>query len=139
MRKIELYILSRTRGEDASPPVEQRVNGEMAVKEGVKYAFYKETAEGMEGVRTTLKWKDGWLVISRSGAVESRQEFRPGYRCSSVYKTPYLTIPLVSTTKKLVMTERGEKHRLEVEYDLAHGDDHYGRMEIIIEIEEVGE
>lgn len=137
MRKIKLHILSQTQGENVSPPMEQHLTGEMAVKEGVRYAFYKETAEGMEGVRTTLKWKDGWLVISRSGAVESRQEFRPGYRCSSVYKTPYLTIPLVSTTRRLAVTEQGKKHRLEVEYDLAHGDDHYGRMEIIIEIEEV--
>lgn len=137
MRQIQLHILSQTRGENASPPLEQRVNGKMAVKEGVSYAFYKENAEGLEGVRTTLKWKDNWLVISRSGAVESRQEFRPGYRCSSVYKTPYLIIPLVSTTRRLTVAERGRKHRLEVEYDLAHGNDYYGRMEIIIEIEEV--
>jgi len=137
MQKINLHIFSKTRGENANPPVEQRLTGEMGEKNGVKYAFYKETGEGMEGVRTALKWTDSSLVISRSGAVESHQEFRPSYCCRSVYKTPYLEIPLVSTTKKLVIVGNGKKHRLDVEYDLAHGDAHYGRMEIMIEIEEV--
>jgi len=137
MQKINLHILSKTCGENENPPVDQRLTGEMGEKNGVKYAFYKETGEGMEGVRTALKWTDNSLVISRSGAVECCQEFRPDYCCHCVYKTPYLEIPLVSTTKKLVIVGSGKQHRLDVEYDLAHGDAHYGRMEIVIEIEEI--
>lgn len=137
MQRAKLYLRAKTVSQDETTVVEQRAEGDFAVKEGVKYFMYRETAEGMEGTQTTMKWGDDYLVISRRGTVENRQEFRMGKVCCSTYKTPYLQIPLVSTTEMLSINQQEKKHKINLAYRLDHGGQPYGRMEIVMELEEV--
>lgn len=139
MQKAKLHIISKTTDKDGASNLEQRVVGELAEKDGSYYFFYEETAEGMQGTKTTLKWGQDFLIINRSGTIENRQEFREGQRCQSVYKTPYLQIPLVSNTKKLQIETKGIKHHLDVVYDLQYGEEPYGKMEIVMDLEEQNE
>lgn len=137
MQRVKLYLRAKTVSQDETTVVEQRAEGDFAVKEGVKYFMYRETAEGMEGTQTTMKWGNDYLVISRRGTVENRQEFRMGKVCCSTYKTPYLQIPLVSTTEMLSISQQEKKHKINLAYRLDHDGQPYGRMEIVMELEEV--
>lgn len=137
MQRASLQIKAKTISQDDSTVVEQRAEGDFAVKDGVKYFMYRETAEGLEGTQTTMKWGDDYLVISRRGTVENRQEFRIGKVFCSTYKTPYLQIPLVSTTEILAISQQGNKHKINLAYKLDHDGQPYGRMEIVMELEEV--
>ncbi len=139
MQKAKIHVTSKINDKDGISTLEQWATGDLGEKDGIRYCFYEETAEGMEGTRTTLKWGKDFLIINRSGTIENRQEFREGLRCRSVYKTPYLQMPLVSTTKKLQIETKSKKHRLDVVYDLQYGEDPYGRMEIVMELEEQDE
>ena len=139
MQKAKIHVTSKINDKDGTSTLEQWATGDLGEKDGIRYFFYEETAEGMEGTRTTLKWGKDFLVINRSGTIENRQEFREGQRCQSVYKTPYLQIPLASATKKLQIETKGTKHRLDVVYDLQYGEEPYGKMEIVMDLEEQNE
>lgn len=78
MQRVKLYLRAKTVSQDETIVVEQRAEGDFAVKEGVKYFMYRETAEGMEGTQTTMKWGDDYLVISRGGRWRTVRSFAWG-------------------------------------------------------------
>lgn len=139
MKSVKLHIVSVTKNDEGESRLERWEQAKMAKKNGKYYAFYQESGEGMENVKTILKWDAETVVINRSGGVENRQEFRQGVTTASVYKTPYLQIPLGVKTNKLVTGLADGKHRLEIEYLLSHGDAPYGEMKILMELEEQDE
>lgn len=136
---MQLHIISITQNEDGESRLEQYVKAQMTEKNGKYYAFYKESGEGMENVKTTLKWDADTVVINRTGDVENRQEFRQGVTTASIYKTPYLEIPLGVKTQKLVTGFANGKYQIEIEYLLSHGDVPYGKIKILMELEEQDE
>lgn len=134
--KIKIISSGRSGGEDL-PAARQQYSGRMAEKNGKYYVMYEEDAQsGLEGTKTTLKWDQERIVIMRSGSVEHRQEFCRGLSSRSIYRTPYLEIPLTTETSYLYTYFRRGIWRLEIEYKLYHGSDFYGEMKILIEIEE---
>ncbi len=138
MQPVKIKIISTTCAEDAEPAVtEQKYAGLMTAKNGKQYVIYQEDAQsGLEGTKTTLKWDSERVVILRSGAVTHRQEFCRGLTDISLYQTPYLHIPLRTETHYLYTYFRAGSWHLEMEYNLYHGEDAYGMMKILIEIEE---
>ncbi|MDY4920721.1 MAG: DUF1934 domain-containing protein [Phascolarctobacterium sp.] len=135
--KIRIYSLSKdASGEGQS--TEQNYTGTMAERAGKYYVMYNEDAQsGLEGTKTTLKWDQNRLIIMRSGTVDHRQEFAKGYKDKSIYRTPYMEIPLMTHTRYLYNYFRKGKWHLEIEYTLYHGEEPYGEMQILIEIEGV--
>lgn len=134
--KIRIYSLSKDASGEGQA-TEQRYTGTMAERAGKYYVMYQEDAQsGLEGTKTTLKWDQNHLVIMRSGTVDHRQEFAKGYKDKSIYRTPYMEIPLETHTRYLYNYFRKGKWHLEIEYTLYHGEEPYGEMQILIEIEE---
>lgn len=138
MRSVRIKIVSvTTSGEGSLPTVEQEYRGSMAEKGGKFYVMYREDARsGLEGVKTILKWDGKRMIIIRSGSVEHRQEFAAGLRDSSVYKTLYLTLPLVTETHSFTADFGDNRWRIAAGYLLFYGEDLYGEMKLSIEIEE---
>ncbi len=134
--KIRIYSLNKD-AEGAEQTMEQKYSGSMTERGGKHYVLYEEDSQsGLEGTKTTLKWDQERVVLMRSGTVDHRQEFCRDYRDRSVYRTPYLEIPLVTETSYLYTYFRKGKWHLEMEYTLYHGDAPYGEMKLLIEIEE---
>ena len=133
--KIRIYSVSKEPDVNAQP-TEQRYNGTMTERAGKYYVMYNEDEQsGLEGTKTTLKWDQNRVVIMRSGAVDHRQEFCRDYKDKSIYRTPYMEIPLTTHTRYLYTYFRKGKWHLEMEYTLYHGEEPYGEMQILIEIE----
>ena len=137
MKPVKIRIVSITKDNNGEQQTEHISFGQLYEKNGKCYAMYEESAvTGMEGARTTLKWDDERLVILRSGSLDHRQEFCRGLVDKSVYKTPYMDIPLETATTYYYSYFRGGVWHIDLEYTLSHGYDPYGEMKIMIEIEE---
>ncbi|MEA5091681.1 hypothetical protein SDC9_40079 [bioreactor metagenome] len=111
--------------------------GKMAKRVDKYYAVYEETSlTGMEGTKTTIKWDEHSVTILRTGTYNNRQEYIVGYPCESVYTTPYLTIPIKSTTNVVEIKKNRKMWNLHVEYELEVGQEANGSVILDIEIEE---
>lgn len=135
VQPVKIRILSSAEG--GTRDLEMTFSGKMTEKNGKHYVIYEEDAQsGLDNTRTTLKWDSERAVIIRSGAVESRQEFCRGLKYQSVYRTPYLELPLVTETRFFDAQFRKGVWRLRIEYGLCHGGEPYGDIKIVMEIEE---
>lgn len=137
-KPVRIRILSTTKDENGyQPTTEQRYAGKMLEKNGYQYVMYTDSSEtGFAGTRTTIKWNEERVLILRSGALEHRQEFAKGMIDESVYKTPYMEIPLLTTTNYVYTYFRKGKYHIDLDYTLAHSGAEYGEMKLLIEIEE---
>lgn len=138
MRPVKIKISSITIADEGElSSVTQAYKGELTEKNGKFYVMYKEDAQsGLEDTKTTLKWDTERIIILRSGGVKHRQEFAEGCTDNSVYQTPYLTMTLLTETRKLRVECSGGVWKLAADYLLYHGEALYGEMGILIEIEE---
>lgn len=138
MKPVKIRIVSSVKDEKGrQQPTEQVCFGRMTEKNGKQYVFYEESAvTGLDGTKTTLKWDEERVIILRNGTLEHRQEFARGLVDKSLYQTPYIKIPLETTTTYLYTYFRNGTWYIEIEYTLAHGGQPYGDMKILIEVEE---
>lgn len=135
MQPVKIRILSSAEG--GLRDLKMTFSGKMTEKNGKHYVVYEEDDQsGLDNTRTTLKWDSERAIIIRSGAVESRQEFCRGLKYQSVYRTPYLELPLVTETYFFDAQFRKGVWRLRLKYGLYHGEEPYGDIKIAIEIEE---
>ncbi len=74
---------------DDSDTIELTTIGQMVIKNGKHYLFYKENDSiGAKGVKTTLKAEgDNKITLSRSGELESRLVIEKGQRSKCFYST----------------------------------------------------
>lgn len=138
MQAVKIRILSITSDENGQQqPTEQLCLGQMAEKNGKHYVMYDESeVTGLEGTKTTLKWDEERVTIIRRGALEHRQDFYQGFVDKSLYRTPYMEIPIETATKYLYTYFREGVWHIELEYTLSQGGQPYGDMKISIDIEE---
>lgn len=137
---VKIKIRSTSRDEKGSQPaVVQQHQGVLVEKNGKCYAMYEENPpEGFGKTKTTLKWEKDRVLILRSGALEHHQEFVKDMVQESLYRTPYMEIPLVTTTNYVYCFKRNNIWNLELDYNLSHSGEAYGQFRLLIEIEEVG-
>lgn len=136
MQPVKITIDSRSKGLDSNDCLQTISYGQMTERGGKYYAVYEETAiTGLEETKTTIKWDEKKIVIIRYGKLEHRQEFSTGLVDRSLYKTPYMVIPIVATTKKLDVSCKGGIWNLHVEYSTEIGGDSPNDicLEIVIE------
>ena len=138
MQNVNIRVVS-TASDGSSKPMttENKYTGTLTEKNGKYYCLYEENeGSGLEGTKTTIKWEQNRVILIRSGAINHRQEFCVGLEDHSLYKTPYLEIPLLTETKYLNTYFLGGCWCLEMEYSLKHSGELYGDMKILIEIRE---
>lgn len=135
---VKIRICSTTKDETGYlPTTEQKYMGNMLEKNGKYYVMYTDTGEEtFKGTKTTIKWDEERVLILRSGALEHRQEFCQGMASESTYKTPYMEIPLLTTTHYLYTYFRKGVWHIDLDYTLAQAGAVYGDMKVVIEIEE---
>lgn len=137
MKPVKIHIVSVTKDSEGTQTTEHNYAGKMTEKNGVNYVFYEENEQsGLEGTKTTLKWDAEKVIILRSGSLDHRQEFCRGYIDKSIYVTPYMKIPLETTTSYVYSYFRDGVWHVEIEYTLAHDGQLYGDMKILIDVEE---
>lgn len=108
-------------------------------RNGVFYVIYKDCdreSSSLEGATTFLSVKDGLVGLNRTGAVESKQEFKKGVLNRSIYSTCFGKIWL-SVMPHLVecdLTVHGG--RISLEYDLFVDDNLVSYNVLLLNIKE---
>jgi uncharacterized beta-barrel protein YwiB (DUF1934 family) len=120
MIDIVITIIGTQRDErDEESRIELITAGRGYEKNGVRYIVYKESeVSGLEGVTTMLKVYDQHIVLSRTGKVDYKQEFRLGEKSYSMYHTPYGTMQMGILTKSIKIDLVNEIGVLEISYEL---------------------
>lgn len=91
-------------------------NGQLYQKSGTYYLKYEETAEGLEGVKTTIKIKEEEVTLIRQGNVRTIQSFAPGKRTDFDYKTPYGTLNLALEVEEFNLNINETDGEIQLEY-----------------------
>ena len=117
--------------------IETTAYGRLAEKNNKYYVFYDESeAAGLAGTKTTIKWDYERVIILRSGTVDCRQEFAGGLVSESMYRTPYLALPMRLTTEYLYVYCRDKVWHIDLEYVLELEGQTRSRFKLKMEIEE---
>ena len=137
MQRVKITIDSHSKGLNAADRLQTIFFGQMTELSGKHYVVYDENAvTGLEGTKTTIKWDEKRIVIIRYGQLEHRQEFAQGLVDNSLYKTPYMVIPVVARTKSLDVAFENSIWKLHVEYSTEIGGDTPNDICLEIAIEE---
>ena len=137
MQRVKITIDSHSKGLNAADRLQTIFFGQMTELSGKHYVVYDENAvTGLEGTKTTIKWDEKRIVIIRYGQLEHRQEFAQGLVDNSLYKTPYMVIPVVARTKSMDVAFKNGTWKLHVEYSTELGGDTPNDICLEIAIEE---
>ena len=137
MQRVKITIDSHSKGLNAADRLQTIFFGQMTELSGKHYVVYDENAvTGLEGTKTTIKWDEKRIVIIRYGQLEHRQEFAQGLVDNSLYKTPYMVIPVVARTKSMDVAFENSTWKLHVEYSTEIGGDTPNDICLEIAIEE---
>ena len=98
--------------------------------------YLENEDSGLGDTITVLKWSGDRLVVVRSGAVESRQEFAVGLHKSGVYHTLHGDFPLDYTTMQLASEQQQGLLVLSAVFGLSIGEAPQNVTHLRIEIEE---
>lgn len=111
--------------------------GTYRYKNGAARLCYDESElTGMKGTRTQFDVRDGEVVLSRRGAVDSRMVFQPGRRSDFLYRTAQgmLTLGLDTLRIECALGEHGGDMR--IDYDLDFERSLLSRNQFIINVKE---
>ena len=137
MQPVKIHIYSQSHSSAGTENIETTAYGRLAEKNNKYYVFYDESeAAGLAGTKTTIKWDYERVIILRSGTVDCRQEFAGGLVSESMYRTPYLALPMRLTTEYLYVYCRDKVWHIDLEYVLELEGQTRSRFKLKMEIEE---
>ena len=112
--------------------------GTMQNKAGTWYLRYDEVQNDLENVHTILKWAPEEVFIMRSGKVKMRQRFIKDLMTVGTYESPYGTMQMLTTTKKLnhAFNEETREGKMILAYDLNMNGNDVGRYKMEINYKE---
>ncbi|MDT8902814.1 DUF1934 domain-containing protein [Anaeroselena agilis] len=120
MRKVFVTVVgTQTDAGGEENRIEFMTEGSRRDRDGTSYITYRESAiTGMEGTTTLLKLYPDRLIIVRVGAVDLKQEFFPGLKSHGTYKTPFGSMQIAVSTRRLDIESAGDRDTVTVGYDL---------------------
>ena len=115
-RSVNINVKSKQDDGVDEEEIVTKNSGELYQKDDTYYLKYKENSEGLEGVKTTLKIKEGKLTLIRQGKVRTIQKFEPETRTEFDYNTPYGTMKLALEVEKWNLDINQGSGRIHLEY-----------------------
>ncbi|MBQ0000847.1 MAG: DUF1934 domain-containing protein [Clostridiales bacterium] len=122
-------------GEEAAEPIEILVPGQYFLKNGTHYFRYEEYMEDFKDPTLNyIKYNDHKLEVRKQGLINVTMVFEPGKRTVSFYTTPYGTIEMGLTTRKLDIRDQDENHVcVSVHYAMDMNDQHTSDCTLTLE------
>lgn len=124
---------------DEEDNIETLQQGEFFLRNGSRYLVFDEYQEGFqEPVKTTLKYKDGEMVLTRRGVLNVQMVFAEGRKNTTRYQTPYGVMMIGIDTSRVVFSEDEHGFKLDVNYTLEANYQYVADCHIRIEVREKG-
>ena len=85
----------------------------------IRLSYEESELTGMKGTTTAFSLRNGQVVLTRTGTVNSRMGFAEGRQHTSLYETPFgeLTVDIQTSRLRHNLTERGGI--MEIRYSIA--------------------
>ena len=117
---VVLSIRGRQCYDGQEPDVIELVtDGTMAFTDGGWDISYEETElTGMAGVTTTFRVEPNTVIVSRSGKLRSKMEFRLGETYESLYQMEFGTLMMAVTARQVVFDITSEGGFVDLSYDI---------------------
>ena len=104
-------------------------------KKDSHYVIYEEMTEGFEeSTKNILKFRDSYLEVSKKGLVNVHMVFEENKKNMTSYMTPYGNILIGIDTESVLLKEKEDQIRLEVEYSLDANYQHLADCKIELEL-----
>ena len=125
METNKLPVLLSIRGEqyfdDVDPDETELITeGTMTLAgDEIRLSYEESELTGMKGTTTAFSLRNGQVVLTRTGTVNSRMVFEEGRQHTSLYETPFgeLTVDIQTSRLRHNLTERGGI--MEIRYSIA--------------------
>lgn len=83
------------------------------------YILYEETEPDTgDTTKNRIKWKDSQLEITKGGSIHCRMIFETGHTHKTDYITPYGTLSLEVTTRKVEILRQQNQLKIQLDYTL---------------------
>lgn len=106
-------------GEDNEGAIEITNKGKAFVKNDTNYVMFEEVLEGFDGtVKNLIKYKDGYVSVTKKGVVNVNMEFQESKKSMNCYATPYGDIMMGIDTKSIEILHEKDSVLIEVNYSL---------------------
>lgn len=139
--KVTILLQSLHDRDTGRESLTQRAEGTLR-REGTGWLLtYREGEDtGMGSTRTTIQLEEGKATLTRSGEMTSHMVFQPGQPHTSVYETPYGSLPLTLHTLRLEGELTGQGGKLFIHYHMELGGGSAGetRMRLTVKAKENG-
>ncbi len=105
-------------GEEST--VESRLMADYYEREKGFYILYEETQKDTGATtKNRIKWNGFQLEITKGGSIRSRMIFEAGHTHKTDYITPYGTLSLEVTTRKVEVLRQQNQLKVRLDYTLA--------------------
>lgn len=131
MQIVTISITSEQQFDTHKDVIKQEFVGKLKKMGTSKYILHEA-----DGVQTMYKTSDNRLFVRRSGDIEQIQEFIPGKKLFSSYKTNDLTLEISTYTDKLHFLELPNGFVVYLEYFLYINEDLQGKTTMTITVTE---
>ncbi|EGT3615239.1 DUF1934 domain-containing protein [Clostridium perfringens] len=139
MGKKAIISICSTQDIDEQEKIEVVTVGEFSTDGDEFIATYDETEiSGMEGTKTTLRIKDGKVILHREGTTSTKMEFQKDNTSVALYNTPYGMLELKTSTKELELDVNEDGGNISIKYHLIAGGQSpiQTNLDMIIKVEE---
>lgn len=110
---------------EIAEPIELQTDGlYYELKTGFLLTFDQEREDGV--VPTTIKYTTGRLALICKGPIEMNHSFIEGRLTQSLYKNPYMSMTMATTTERLEVADG----RCRFRYELSMNDDVAGNYDV---------
>ena len=135
MEKNNVTITFKSHMYDTDEQIELTAKGVHFVKDDMHYVMYNEEAEGGRSVRNILKFNGEALEVSKLSTTKTIMYYKPGYRHTGVYRTPFGEYDMSIDTEKYILVVSESRCKVVTEYTLELGGVHVSKckVEIIVE------
>lgn len=135
-KEVLLTITGTQHFQDEAPETTKLVTeGVLRCEDGAVELSYEETElTGLTGTRTTFRIEGGRVVLTRSGAMESRMVFAVGQEEHSLYDIGYGAL-MIAVRAESIRSNVGENGgTLQVAYAISIEEETAGEIEYVIEV-----
>lgn len=135
-KEVLLTITGTQHFQNEAPETTKLVTeGLMRCRDGAVELSYEETElTGLTGTRTTFRIEDKRVILSRTGAVESRMVFAVGQEEHSLYDIGYGALMIAIRTERLHASVGENGGTLRVSYAISIEEETAGKIEYVIEV-----
>ena len=135
-KEVLLTITGTQHFQDEAPETTKLVTeGVLRCEDGAVELSYEETElTGLTGTRTTFRIEGGRVVLTRTGAMESRMVFAVGQEEHSLYDIGYGAL-MIAVRAESIRSSVGENGgTLQVAYAISIEEETAGEIEYVIEV-----